>query len=522
MKSLVTFLALLCCCSAARADDKPQLWLYWPTNLAVDKNVDELRTQWQRCAALGYDHVLLADSKFAKLGDMDRHYFANIDKVKQIGRELRVEIVPALFDIGYSNNLLWHDPNLAEGLPVRDQLFVVHDNVATPAAEAHFPAKVGYKDDVVHVEGNVATVTNNPANARFNYAMRLPPFHRYHVSVWVKTQDYTGQPEVKALAAGDRSLQWRNLGVKRTQDWTQHHVTFNTLDHDAVTVYFGVWGDAKGTLQWKDWKIEDAGLVHLLRRPGAPFSIKTDKGQALAEGKDYDRVVDPNLGNHPWKGEYDAWHEPVPIRTKGLADGTRLLVSYYAPEAVYDEQVAACIEEPKTQELLADQAKRMRAAFGTSGYMMSHDEFRVFGWDASCADKHQTPGEMLADNARFCTQLLSGSTVYVWNDMFDPFHNAVKGPYYLVSGPWTGSWEGLDPSVIIMNWNFGKRDESLKFFADRGHRQVVAGYYDGPIANAEKWVASAKKVKGVVGYMYTTWRHDYSKVGEFAKVCGRE
>ena len=38
---------------------------------------------------------------------------------------LKLEIVPALFNIEYSNNLLWHDPNLAEGLPVKDALFVV-------------------------------------------------------------------------------------------------------------------------------------------------------------------------------------------------------------------------------------------------------------------------------------------------------------------------------------------------------------------------------------------------------------
>ena len=86
---------------------------------------------------------------------------------------------------------------------------------------------------------------------------------------------------------------------------------------------------------------------------------------------------------------------------------------------------------------------------------------------------------MLAENVRACSDLLKPATAYVWNDMFDPFHNAVKGPYYLVNGPWTGSWEGLDKDVVIVNWNYGKRDESLKFFADRGHRQLIAGYYDG-------------------------------------------
>src|SRR5260221_7993302 len=52
------------------AQEKPQLWLYYATNLAVDKNVDQAREVWARAAAAGYDHVLLTDSKFAKLGDL--------------------------------------------------------------------------------------------------------------------------------------------------------------------------------------------------------------------------------------------------------------------------------------------------------------------------------------------------------------------------------------------------------------------------------------------------------------------
>jgi hypothetical protein len=103
--------------------------------------------------------------------------------------------------------------------------------------------------------------------------------------------------------------------------------------------------------------------------------------------------------------------------------------------------------------------------------------------------------------------------------MFDPYHNAVKGPYYLVNGPWTGSWEGLDKAVIIMNWNFGKRDQSLRFFADRGHRQILAGYYDGKPEQIKEWLASAKGVQGVIGVMYTTWQNDYSNIERFAKLA---
>jgi hypothetical protein len=102
--------------------------------------------------------------------------------------------------------------------------------------------------------------------------------------------------------------------------------------------------------------------------------------------------------------------------------------------------------------------------------------------------------------------------------MFDPHHNAVKD-YYLVRGDLAGAWEGLDKSVVIMNWNFDKRDESLKFFADRGHRQVIAGYYDGPVGQVKQWLASAETVPGVVGVMYTTWHGNYDHIEAFARLC---
>ena len=519
-------LLILCLtCAQAIADDKPQLWLYCPINLQVDENIPKAAEIWKRAAAAGYTHVLLTDSKMAKLGDlggMEKTYFANVEKIKKLAAELKLEIVPALFNIGYSNNMLWHDPNLAEGLPVKDQPFIVQDGQAKPTGQIDFPKKPNFHDDSVHLEGNLATAKDNRDVARLIYGFKVPQYRCYHISVQIKTDDYSAQPEIKAIGAanGNRTLQWQHLGVKRTQDWTRHDVIFNSLDNDQFSLYFGVWGSGKGTLQWKDWKIEEAGLVNVLRREGAPCTVKTEDGKTLVEGKDYEPIIDTKLGNHPWKGEYDAWHEPVTIKTK-LPSGTKLLVSWHHPAIVYDGQVSACISDPKTNALLADEAQRVKAAWGAAGYMMQHDEFRTLGWDASCEHSHKTPGQLLADNARYCTQLLGSSQAYVWNDMFDPFHNAVKGPYYLVNGPWTDSWEGLDKNVVIVNWNFGKRDESLKFFADRGHKQLIAGYYDGPMSDAKSWAASAAKVQGVIGYMYTTWRGDYSQMEAYAKASGR-
>jgi hypothetical protein len=99
--------------------------------------------------------------------------------------------------------------------------------------------------------------------------------------------------------------------------------------------------------------------------------------------------------------------------------------------------------------------------------------------------------------------------------MFDPTHNAVKD-YYLVNGTLEGSWEGLDRSVILANWNAGKARASLDFFAKRGHRQVLAGYYDSD-DNLATWNAAAKGVPGVIGFMYTTWQSRFDDLERYGK-----
>jgi hypothetical protein len=497
----------------------PELWFYYATNLGLEKNVRELEGIWRRAAQAGYTKVLLADSKFARLAHMPRRYLENVERVQRLAAELGIEIVPALFHIGHSNSMLWHDPNLAEGLPVRNALFVVRHGEAHLVADppVSFDQRFVFSDEVLVAHGNTIIMTDPPGNARFGFSLHLPRYRSYHVSVKIRTQSFIGHPGIVVVGQG-RSLQWESLGVRRTQGWNEHHVVFNTLDQEDVIVYFGSWGGARGTIAWKDWRIEEAGLVNVLRRPGTPITVQADRGRTrYREGRDYERIEDPKLA--PPGGEeskLEAWHAPVPIRTR-LPDGTRLRVSWYQPAIFYDGQVSACPSEPRTRELLWDEARRVRAVWRTRGYMMSHDEVRALNQDEACRSRNLGAGAILADNVRLCVQLLGGATAYVWNDMFDPFHNARKDEY-LVSGDLTGSWEGIDREVVIVNWNFDERDRSLAFFANRGHRQVIAAYYDDTLEKLRAWMSSAARVRGIVGVMYTTWRGNYDHLETFARM----
>lgn len=505
-------------------------WVYLPGNLQVDEQAGKITALLARSNAAGYTHALLADSKFARLGTVPDRYFTNARRVKDSAAALGIKLIPAVFPIGYSNSMLFHDPNLAEGLPVKDALFVIRGDTARhePEPDVHLPTPaMGDRKDWGFVDDNLkfadGTWQSGPtgANARMTRKLQVAPFRQYHVSVKIRAAGLCGgMPEIKALTSDGASLQWSNLGVKPDQEWTTHDVTFNSLDHREVSLYFGIWGGHQGTIWWKDPAIAECGLVNLLRRPGAPFVVRTEDGRVLREGTDFEPVADPKMGTVPWSGEYTRWHQAPDIKTRGLADGTRLRVSFYHPHVIYDDQVCICPSEPKTLALLRDEARRIHDLWDSETTMMSHDEWRVLGWDESCRKRQLTPGQLVADNARTCIAMLRETAphtrIAVWSDMFDPYHNAKKN-YYLVHGDLKDSWLGLDREVLIINWNSGQAKDSLRFFAGRGHQQLLAGYYDSAPANIRPWLAAAKDVKGVIGAMYTTWRNDYKDLEAFAK-----
>jgi hypothetical protein len=510
-----------------------QKWIYCGANLLVDAEVEHVAKLLRRGAAAGYDHMVIADSKFNRLHEMPDKYFAHVKAVQALAAELHIEIVPTVFSMGYSNDFLGADPNLAEGLPVKDALFVVKNGRAQAVTEAPATLRNGdfsdasrkngwnLLDNCVRIEdGAVHMKDPGGKNSRITQNLELKPSHVYHLTMRVKSKDFSEKSEAKLLTKG-RQLNYAFLGAKQSQDWTTHHVIFNSLDNTSATLYLGAWGAEHGELWFDDVKLEEAGLVNLLRRPGCPFEVKTEDGVVLKEGKDYESVQDKDMGVHPYAGCYDVWHEPPSIKTK-LPDGTRLRVSFYHPMSIYDEQMCACPSEPQTLLLLRRQARQVNEAMHPASFMMSHDEWRVMNWCEACQKRKLDAGAMIALNAEDCTGFLKSTApnakIYLWNDMFDPHHNAQKS-YYLVRGDLTGSWEGLSKDVVIMNWNLEKLNESLAFFSGRGHQQIIAGYYDTDVNKLKAHLTTAKDVKGVVGVMYTTWQRKYEDLEAFARIA---
>lgn len=520
-------LILIILAGSAESGEIRQFWFYRSVNMLVDANIGDVTALFERAGKAGYTHCLLTDSKFSRLHEMPDRYFKNVATVKAAAKKAGIEIVPALFSIGYSNDLLGQDPNLIEAMPVREMPLVVEKGTVRAAdappklknADFANPKGWSWQDPNVDLSGGTA-VFREPRGkvSRISQTISVAPYRQYHVRLRIRSEKFEGTPEVKLIAEG-RVLNYDYLKVEPTQDWKTHHVVFNSGEHTTAQLYVGAWDGGTGWFECDDVAIEEVPFLNLVRREGTPLVLKTAEGKTLKEGTDFERLVDPLMGTEPYGGCYTVYHEPPRVATS-LPDGTRLTASWYHAVTVHDDQANICPSEPKTLEILRDQAQRVHKLFGAKGYMMSHDEIRVLNQCGACRARNLDAGAMLAENVRTCIGLLRevnpGGRIYVWSDMFDPHHNAKKD-YYLVRGDYTGSWEGVDRDVTIVPWYFEKREESLKFFADRGHRQVIAGYYDANPGKVRDWIGAARPYDGVEAVMYTTWRNDFSNLEAFLK-----
>jgi hypothetical protein len=556
--SCVTSPARTSATSSQRAPALQYRWFYLQTNLQVTENVPKVESLLRRAAKAGYNGFVLADYKLNILDRVPEWYFKNAERVRQLAAELKLEIIPSIFAVGYSDGILAYDPNLVEGMPVKDAQFVVRSGKAdlVPDPDAAIknggfeestadramawdmqdePGKASFIDRSVKRSGESSlrfgtpgSQASAPANWRINQKITLKPWRYYRLSFWAKTQDLDspGSFNVPLLIPGSSkpSLTHLNYGVKRTQDWTLHQALFNSQDNTQALAYLGIWGAKSGALWLDDVKLEELGLVNLIRRSGCPLTVKGVDGTVYEEGRDFQPVRDEKMGNVPWAGSFELYHAPPSIvltPNSRIKEGQSLRVSFYHPVFIYDMQTSCCLTDPKVFDVMRDQMQRIEKLLKPSAILMGHDEVRNANWCTLCQAQRKTPGQLLAENVRRCRQIVKETSpqarVYAWNDMFDPYHNA-KGDYYLVNGSWEGSWEGLTPDVGIVNWYFEPRKQNLPWFSKRGHKQILAGYYDNNVEYTKTWLEDAKEVSGIVGVMYTTWQSRYDDLEKFARV----
>ena len=486
----------------------PHRWVYISRGLRSDKDVEEIRQIARTAAENGLNGVLFA----AGLDSIDLKepgYLARLEKVKQIFQEYKLELIPSIFSAGYGGTILAHDKNLAEGLPVKDALYVVK------GGEARLVPEVPVADGGAVVE----TVWTREVAVR--------PYRCYRVTFRAKTE---GLPQTRPFSSGafrldvrtadKRNLTPWNARVAGTTDWREVRWGFNSLWYDKVKISIGAPNSPTGKAWVDSVRVEEAGLVNVLRRPGTPVTVRADEGGTVyQEGRDFARIEDPQL-------DFRFDHEGPPIRllTGGrIREGQRLRVSYYHGFSINNGQVTTCMAEPEAYEIWRDVARRMHAAVAPARYVLSMDEIREGGTCEACRGRNmgQLLGECLTKQFQMLREVNPKVDVWVWSDMLDPNHNA-HGNYYLVEGDYTGSWNYIPKEMGIVTWYYERRALSLPFFSKLGFRTLAGAYYDADtLDNPRGWMEELAKTPNAQGIMYTTWQNKYKLLPDFGKLVSK-
>ena len=202
-----------------------------------------------------------------------------------------------------------------------------------------------------------------------------------------------------------------------------------------------------------------------------------------------------------------------------IREGEEVYFSGYHPMlAGGDARVTCSMSDPGVHALLSTIVRETEAAIDPDGYHLNYSEIRTGGWEPDQVAEYENTGELLAAHIAKATNLVDMLTghkpISVWDDMFNPHHNAVED-YFHVNNTLEGSWLGLPTSVRLLTWSswtWGSegrasiRRASLRFFEERGHEQIIAGYSDEDvIENYRSWMAAADGVSNVTGVIYATW-----------------
>jgi len=566
---LVSFLSVST--NAVGASENP---LQIRANMVID-TPDALLAVVDQAKAKGATSVQYSDTKLTRFGlglnqgarweQRTREFFEGV-------KSRDMDIVLNTITIGYCSSMLAPDANLATGYPIIDQQLRVQGNQLRPVRSAavdnggferfsgNTPDDWGFQDEA----GNLTFIdtdikrsgsasfradAQDNQNSRIFTEFSVKPFHQYTLTFWVKTQqltannlsvivrnddnkdrNLTNQLLSTANANGTRS--YFNRPNDLTMEWTQMRIAFNSLDATSVSLGLTVFGGQTGSIWWDDVSIEDTPTLNWLVRGDLPQSISSDNGQALEFGTDVIPIVDPELGQSGFSGNYDTYHMAPAIslaEANTLNDGDLVRLNGYHTLVTQRGQVGCSWNSEKTFANMRKVHETLEREFSPTGYRLNYDEIRTGGYEPSDINLGTSGDALAASIARAYDDLFSiapNAKHFFWSDMVDPFHNAIEN-YYQINNTLDGAWTTLDPSrVTLITWWEGEKitefgSDSLSFFSNLGFKQVLGAFYDADVQdNYDRWQAAANGVDGILGGLYATWVSpgDYSQIDEFGNL----
>lgn len=560
------------------------------TAFGDNAKTDTVLTVLQTMAANGYNGAYVSDAggNCDDVATPSATCIANRDRVKTKAQQLGIVLIPTCCG-GYEGQRV--DKNLAEAYPIRGTEFRVSGSTASAITElsdtnhpnggfeswtgnapnqwslSGVPGTAGtlwQKDTTTVHGGGAALKAANPGlnapsgkEVRIYWKAHVKPLRMYRLEVWLKTSNWTGAESMYWEILGEN---WWNgprfiYGPKDrrltpynpqepTRDWTQYWVEFPSTEENYIniTAYLNS-NTTNGSLWIDDFKLYEIGLKNGVADSYRPVVVTSlDGNTTYTPGNDY---TIPSMNGQTLN---------IPGGSKIMSGSTARVNWWRFANYTWDYSALSSFCRQGQFDAMAASLTRKINFWGVDvpAIMLAFDEMGAINWDPACGVMSSTisgqAGRYLAEKVIGPTEAMikamyPDKRIIIWNDMFDPYHNAKVVQYQASNGSFTtpvGSWEGIHDGTIISNWYNAGNTNNFKFWSglDRTHNQprrftqIIGGFYDtNSLSIDTQWrdlLAQAERegVTDVKGYLYQSYRNpqNFSKLAAVAdmwKAAGR-
>jgi hypothetical protein len=508
------------------------------------ENVEQIKSLIETSDDHGLNGIVLSSFGLDRVSAWSGQDHAYFQEILDLCDEKNIELIPAGFSVGYGTGALASDRNFVAAVPVKIRLIAGDGMLRPVGAGRNFiknsdleifkdkrldsfvyhdkPGKISFADGDTYFSGGTSLRFENFTASRHGHGRLMQEIElqagcSYMFTIMIKTENLNPSSSLKLLVyKNDRRLTSVNPMMETTQDWTKATLEFVSREKQTVRFYAGCWGATSGRFWLDDMRVVEHGsLASIVRREGAPLEL-TDvrRRKTFEEGVDFEEITnDPNM--------------QVIRLLPGtrIEDGRELILSFYKTSGVarpWGKQVSLCMSNPGLYAYWEKEARALYAIHPFKKFLLSMDEIRNGGGCELCRKSGKSMAQILGDCITKQCEILKSLDpdieVYIWSDMLDPYHNA-RDNYYNVVGDFTGSWKYVPKELVIFCWYHKIRDQSLRFFSNKGFRTAGASYYDADdLSNSRDWLASLERTPGAVGIMYTSWQQKYELLGEFGNL----